>query len=135
MTRNARFSLTLTGRAPQRMLSTIDEIQAMITLARGEATDEETRTVELNALLESRCGALTDLGQPVEYMEGKKPSIGAGSTGCAGLGVKRCDEVGNQSLSDLRQQLTIECHDNVPMLEHRCERTNIDREIVMQPGK
>ncbi len=37
----------------QRMLATIDEIQAMteatIAFARGEATIEETRTVDLNA--------------------------------------------------------------------------------------
>jgi len=62
--------------ARQRMLSTIDEIQAMteamIALARGEATVEETRTVDLNALLGSLCDDMADLGQPVEHVEGMK---------------------------------------------------------------
>jgi signal transduction histidine kinase len=62
--------------AQQRMLATIDEIQtmteAMIALARGEATVEETRTVDLNALLGSLCDDMADLGQPVEYVDGKK---------------------------------------------------------------
>lgn len=62
--------------AQQRMLSTIDEIQAMtesmIALARGEATVEETRTIDLNALLGSLCDDMADLGHPVEYAEGKK---------------------------------------------------------------
>ncbi len=60
----------------QKMLATIDEIQtmteAMIALARGDATIEETRTVELNALLGSLCDDLADLGQPVEYVDGSK---------------------------------------------------------------
>lgn len=62
--------------AQQRMLATIDEIQgmteAMIALARGEATVEDTRNVDLNALLESLCDDMADLGQPVEFMGGKK---------------------------------------------------------------
>jgi signal transduction histidine kinase len=60
----------------QKMLATIDEIQtmteAMIALARGDATVEETRTVDLNALLGSLCDDLADLGQPVEYVDGNK---------------------------------------------------------------
>jgi len=62
--------------AQRRMLSTIDEIQtmteAMIALARGEATIEDTKTVDLNSLLESVCDNLADLGQPVQYHDGPK---------------------------------------------------------------
>jgi signal transduction histidine kinase len=57
----------------QRMLSTIDEMQSMtesmIALARGEATIEETRIVDLNALLGSLCDDLIDLGQPIHYRD------------------------------------------------------------------
>ncbi|MBB4629606.1 sensor histidine kinase [Paracoccus denitrificans] len=60
----------------QRMLATIDEIQAMteatIAFARGEATIEETRTVDLNALIGSLCDDLAEMDQPVAYAEGKK---------------------------------------------------------------
>jgi signal transduction histidine kinase len=60
----------------QRMLGTIDEMQSMtesmIALARGEATIEETRIVDLNALLGSLCDDLIDLGQPIHYRDTTK---------------------------------------------------------------
>ena len=60
----------------QKMLSTIDELQSMteaaISFARGESTAEETRAIELEALVGSICDDLADLGQPVEYVEGPK---------------------------------------------------------------
>lgn len=60
----------------QRMLATIDEIQTMteatIAFARGEATIEETRTVDLNALVGSLCDDLADVQQPVTYRDGDK---------------------------------------------------------------
>ncbi|KAB2703268.1 ATP-binding protein [Brucella lupini] len=60
----------------QRMLATIDEIQTMteatIAFARGEATIEETRTVDLNALVGSLCDDLADMEQPVTYQDGEK---------------------------------------------------------------
>ncbi|ULJ75519.1 ATP-binding protein [Rhizobium gallicum] len=60
----------------QRMLATIDEIQTMteatLAFARGEATVEETRTIELNALVGSLCDDLAELGQNVEFSEGAK---------------------------------------------------------------
>ncbi|MFK0331919.1 sensor histidine kinase [Rhizobium sp. NPDC090275] len=58
----------------QKMLATIDELQSMteaaIAFARGEATVEETRAMELDALVGSICDDLADLGQAVEYIEG-----------------------------------------------------------------
>lgn len=60
----------------QKMLSTIDELQSMteaaISFARGESTAEETRAIELEALVGSICDDLADLGLPVEYIEGPK---------------------------------------------------------------
>lgn len=60
----------------QRMLDTIDEIQAMteatIAFAKGEASTEETRTIDLCALVESLCHDLGDLGHKVEFTESKK---------------------------------------------------------------
>lgn len=60
----------------QKMLSTIDELQKMteaaISFARGESTAEETRAIELDALVGSICDDLADLGMPVEYIEGPK---------------------------------------------------------------
>ena len=58
----------------KRMTETIDEIQvmteAMVAFARGEATAEATRNVDLTALVESVCEDLAELGQKVEYLEG-----------------------------------------------------------------
>ncbi|MEK1928503.1 MAG: HAMP domain-containing protein, partial [Pararhizobium sp.] len=60
----------------QRMLATIDEIQTMteatIAFARGEATVEETRVVDLNALVGSLCDDLAEMGEPVVYLDGTK---------------------------------------------------------------
>jgi len=60
----------------QRMLATIDEIQTMteatMAFARGEATVEETRAIDLNALVGSLCDDLSDMGQPVSYIDGSK---------------------------------------------------------------
>ena len=60
----------------QRMLATVDEIQTMteatIAFARGEATAEETRTVDLNALVGSLCDDLAEMQQPVAYRDAEK---------------------------------------------------------------
>ncbi|KQW55647.1 histidine kinase [Ensifer sp. Root142] len=60
----------------QRMLETINEIQTMteatIAFARGEAAAEETRTVDLNALVGSLCDDLAEMHQPVVYCDGEK---------------------------------------------------------------
>jgi signal transduction histidine kinase len=60
----------------QKMLSTIDEIQAMteaaIAFARGESTVEETRDIELDALIGSICDDQSDLGHPVNYVEAEQ---------------------------------------------------------------
>lgn len=62
----------------QKMLSTIDELQSMteaaIAFARGESTEEETRAIELEALVSSICDDLSDLGHPVQFLEGFKMS-------------------------------------------------------------
>jgi signal transduction histidine kinase len=57
----------------RKMLTTIDELQGMteaaIAFARGQSTDEETRAIQLEALIESICDDLADLGHPVTYLE------------------------------------------------------------------
>jgi signal transduction histidine kinase len=55
----------------ERMLSTIDEMQAMadatLSLIRQETTVEATRTVDLAALVESTCEDLAELGYDVTF--------------------------------------------------------------------
>lgn len=62
----------------QRMLATIDEMQSMteaaIAFARGQSTDEETRAIQLEALVESVCDDLAELGHPVTYIDTGKHS-------------------------------------------------------------
>ena len=63
----------------QKMLDTIDEIQAMtsatMAFARDETTAEKTRNVDLNALVESLCDDLRELGAPIECVEGEKTAF------------------------------------------------------------
>lgn len=58
----------------RKMLATIDELQAMteaaIAFARGESSQEETRAIALEALVESVCDDLSELGGKVTYCEG-----------------------------------------------------------------
>ncbi|MBP1851530.1 ATP-binding protein [Rhizobium halophytocola] len=58
----------------EKMLATISELEAMtvaaISFARGESSGEETRAMELDALVGSVCDDLADLGQAVSYAEG-----------------------------------------------------------------
>ncbi|EJN02164.1 signal transduction histidine kinase [Phyllobacterium sp. YR531] len=60
----------------QKMLNTIDEIQTMteasLVFAKGEATVEQTRPVDLNALVESLCSDLKELGHNVKFIDGEK---------------------------------------------------------------
>jgi signal transduction histidine kinase len=60
----------------RKMLATIDELQSMtesaIAFTRGEATAEETRAIELEALVGSICDDLAELGQPVTYVMGER---------------------------------------------------------------
>ncbi len=55
----------------ERMLATLDEMQALaeatLTLARQDATQEETQIVDLAALVESVCDDLADIGQAVTF--------------------------------------------------------------------
>ncbi|WP_018897910.1 ATP-binding protein [Rhizobium sp. 2MFCol3.1] len=59
-----------------KMISTIDEMQAMteaaIAFARGEANVEDTRTIELQALVGSICDDLSDIGHPIEFVDGPR---------------------------------------------------------------
>lgn len=59
----------------RKMLSTIDELQSMteaaISFARGQSTDTETRTIQLETLVASICDDQTDLGHPVTYAGGE----------------------------------------------------------------
>lgn len=60
----------------RKMLSTIDELQSMteaaISFARGESIREETRAIDLEALVGSICDDQSDLGHPVTHIEGAK---------------------------------------------------------------
>ncbi|HEY5707278.1 MAG TPA: ATP-binding protein [Terrimicrobiaceae bacterium] len=55
----------------EKFNSTLDEMQAMaeaaLSLTQSEATSETTRVVDLNALIESLCDDLADLGWNVEF--------------------------------------------------------------------
>ncbi|NYZ13786.1 HAMP domain-containing protein [Azospirillum sp. RWY-5-1] len=63
----------------EKMLNTIAEIQTMteaaLAFAREEATVEETRTVDLSALVESLCDDLADLGSDVRFTGGTRISL------------------------------------------------------------
>lgn len=62
----------------EKMLKTIDEIQTMteaaLAFARDGAAAEETRTVDLSALVESLCDDLAELGQDVRFVDGPRVS-------------------------------------------------------------
>jgi signal transduction histidine kinase len=55
----------------ERMLATLEEMQSLaeatLTLARQDAVQEETQTVDLAALVESVCDDLADIGQAVTF--------------------------------------------------------------------
>jgi signal transduction histidine kinase len=59
-----------------KMLTTIEEIRSMteaaIAYAREEATVEDTRAVELSALVESLCDDLAEMGMDVTFIESSK---------------------------------------------------------------
>ena len=60
----------------RKMLSTIDELQSMteaaISFAHGESVKEETRVIDLGALVGSICDDQSDLGHPVTHIEGMR---------------------------------------------------------------
>lgn len=60
----------------RKLISTLDEMQSMteatLAFARDDATREETRNVDLSALLESLCADLADLGWDVTFRNGEK---------------------------------------------------------------
>lgn len=60
----------------RKMIVTIDELQSMteaaISFARGESIKEETRTIDLEALVGSICDDHADLGHPVTHVESVK---------------------------------------------------------------
>jgi len=60
----------------RKMIATIDELQSMteaaISFARGESIQEETRTIDLEALVGSICDDQADLGHPVTHIESVK---------------------------------------------------------------
>ena len=60
----------------RRLLAALDEMQTMteatLTFAREEAMREETRTVDLSALIESLCADLADLGWDVAFRNGER---------------------------------------------------------------
>lgn len=67
-----RAELVEDAELQNRMLATIDEMQAMteatLALVQQEATLEETRTIELSALVESVCDDLAEIGLSVRFI-------------------------------------------------------------------
>lgn len=63
----------------EKMLSTLDELRAMaeasLAFAREESIEEETRVVDLSALVESMCDDLCDLGQDVAFVDGPRVTL------------------------------------------------------------
>jgi signal transduction histidine kinase len=59
-----------------KILATLDEMQAMteaaLAFARDAATEEETRCVDLSALVASLCDDMADMGQEVQFIEEQK---------------------------------------------------------------
>ena len=59
-----------------KILATLEEMQAMteatLAFAREAATQEDTRRVDLTALVASLCDDLADMGQQVQFREGKQ---------------------------------------------------------------
>ncbi len=72
----------------ERMLATIQEMSAMVeatlAFAHEEALQEDTRTVDLNALVESVCVDFSDLGNDVTFEPGDHATYA-----CRPLGLKR----------------------------------------------
>ncbi len=72
----------------RKILATLDDMQRMteatLAFAREEATSEDTRTVDLAALVESHCTDLADLGQTVECEVAEKTPYA-----CRPVGLKR----------------------------------------------
>lgn len=60
----------------KKLISSLDEMQAMteatLAFARDDATREETRNVDLAALLESMCADLAEMGWDVTFSNGEK---------------------------------------------------------------
>lgn len=72
----------------EKMLATIDEMNAMVeatlTFAREEAAQEDTRTIDLAALIESICADLADLGHDAEFAPSDRAPYA-----CRPVGLKR----------------------------------------------
>lgn len=60
----------------ERMLATIDEMQAMtdstLSLVNLDSSATPTRTIDLNALVESVCDDLAEIGHPVRFQPGER---------------------------------------------------------------
>lgn len=79
-----RAELIDDGEERAKMLGTLDEMEKMIAstlaFARGEAEGEETRRVDLEALLESICDDMTEAGSRVELIAPQKVLYGCRPT-------------------------------------------------------
>lgn len=71
-----RAEFVADGEIREKMLGTIDEMQKMteatLTFAREESAAEETRSIDLSALVQSLSDDLADLGQDVTFTNGFK---------------------------------------------------------------
>ncbi len=74
--------------AKEKMLATIDEmnvmVEATLAFAREEAAQEDTRTIDLAALIESVCADLTDIGHDIEFTPAERMPYA-----CRPVGLKR----------------------------------------------
>jgi signal transduction histidine kinase len=64
------------GEARTKLIRTVDEMEEMTTatlnFAKSEATSEETRVIDLNALIDSLCDDLAEIGNDVTFEESPK---------------------------------------------------------------
>ena len=93
-----------------RILETLDEMQRMVeatlTFTREETSSEETRVVDLGALVESVCADLVDLGREVEVSVGERVTLP-----CRPVGLKRAvrNLVENAVAYGSRARVAIQC--------------------------
>ena len=67
------------GESRNKILATLEEMQRMVevtlTFARQDAASEETRVVDLGAMVESICDDLSDLGMPAQVKTEVRPTL------------------------------------------------------------
>ena len=136
-TMRLRIELLPDSTQKDHLLDTLDEMQQMaeatLSFARENAIKEPSRRVELNALVDSICEDLKDIGMPVEFEEGPEAvSV------CRPVSLRRAlrnlienavkyGQHAEVSLSASKNTTTIEINDNGPGMAEK------DMERVFEP--